>query len=237
MGYYWTYYAATLVAAYAVHNPWVCAVVVALFVARPWLPDPVVLFRTLGRVGSLDKQAGLNAANITARRDLGRAYLDLRRPRKALRYLDEARAKDPRDGEIAYLRGLALLRVGDDEEALRALGEAVGVDPADGEPFSDDVAKKKGSTFTRYGEAYLAAAHALERLGRLEQAEEALAASARSNSSLIEPLVRLARVKKRNGDAAGARDALKEARRTFSELPGFMRRKQLGWGIRAYLAA
>jgi tetratricopeptide (TPR) repeat protein len=237
MGYYWTYYAATLFLAYAAHNPWVCLVVLGLFVVRPWLPDPVVLFRTLSRVGSLKTQAALNAANVTARRDLGRAYLDLRRPRTALRYLDEARAKDPRDGEIAYLRGMALLRVGDDEAALSALGEAVGIDPSDGEPFSDEQPRKAGGTFGRYGEAYLAAAWALERLGRLEQAEEALAMSARSNSSLIEPLVRLARIKRKKGDSAGAHDAWRTARKTFSELPGFMRRRQLGWGIRAYLAA
>jgi hypothetical protein len=30
--------------------------------------------------------------------------------------------------------------------------------------------------------------------------------------------------------------ARKTARKTFGELPGFMRRRQLGWGLRAYLA-
>jgi tetratricopeptide (TPR) repeat protein len=237
MGYYWTYYALTLFAAYAVHNPWVCGVVVLLVVARPWLPDPVILGRTLSRIGTLKTQVGLNAANITARRDLGRAYLDLRWGGRALRYLDEARALDPKDGEIAYLRGLALLRIGKDEEALRALGEAVGIDPSSGEPFSDEPGRKPGNSFTRYSEAYLAAAQALENLGRLEQAEDALAMSARLNTSLIEPLVRLARVKRRRGDAQGARATWHQARKTFGELPGFMRRRQLGWGLRAYLAA
>jgi tetratricopeptide (TPR) repeat protein len=235
MGYYWTYYAVTLFAAYAARNPWVCAVILAFIAARRWLPDPVVLVRTLSRIGALKTQARLNAANVTARRDLGRAYLDLYRPRTALRYLDEARARDPRDAEIAYLRGLSLLRIGDHEAALAAFGAAVGIDPEKGEPFSADDAKRPAKSFTRYGEAYLAAALALERLDRLPQAEEALSMSASSNSSLIEPRVRLSRVRRARGDVAGARDALRDARRTFSELPGFMRRRQLGWGIRAYL--
>jgi tetratricopeptide (TPR) repeat protein len=235
MGYYWTYYALTLFIAYAVQNPWVCAVVVAFVLLRPWLPDPVVLFRTLSRVGRLKAQVRLNPANITARRDLGRAYLDLRRPKTALRYLDEARARDPRDPEIAYLRGLALLGVRHDEAALAALGEAVGVDPEGGEPFSSQSSRRVGGTFSRYGEAYLAAALALERLRRLPQAEEALAMSATCNSSLIEPRVRLARVRRARGDESGSREALRDARRTFAELPTFMRRKQLGWGIRSYL--
>jgi tetratricopeptide (TPR) repeat protein len=235
MGYYWTYYAATLFVAYAVHNPWVCGVVLAFIALRPWLPDPVVLARTLSHIGSLKTQVRLNAANVTARRDLGRAYLELRWPRTALRYLDEARARDPRDPEIAYLRGLALLRARDDEAALAALGEAVGIDPEKGEPFSGQSSRRPGTSFNRFGEAYLAAARALERLDRLPQAEEALAMSASCNSSLIEPRVRLSRVRRARGDAAGSREALRDARRTFAELPPFMRRKQLGWGLRSYI--
>jgi tetratricopeptide (TPR) repeat protein len=234
MNYYWTYYAVTLFAAYAVRNPWVCAVVVGLFLARPWLPDPVVLFRTLGRVGRLKRQANLNAANITARRDLGQAYLDLNRPRTALRYLDEARERDPRNQEIAYLRGVALLRASRYEDAVKALGEAVGIDPTSGEPFPEK-SGRSSAEFRRFDQAYLAAATALEKLGRLEQAEEALMASSDSNSSLVEPLVRLGRVRSRRGDGSGSREAWVSARKTFRDLPGFMRRRQLVWGIRAYL--
>jgi tetratricopeptide (TPR) repeat protein len=234
MGYYWAYYALTFFAAYAIRNPWVCGVAVALYLVRPWLPDPVAIFKNLGRIGALKRQVDLNSANVTARRDLGRAYLDLRRPRTALRYLDEARERDPRNPDIAYLRGLSLLGKGDNAGALRALGEAVGVDPDKGEPFSS---RRAGtSRFSRFGEAYLAAATALERLGRLSEAEQALAMATDHNSSLLEPLVRLARVRRRLGDGAGARAAATQARRTFGELPGFMRRRQLGWGLRAYLA-
>jgi tetratricopeptide (TPR) repeat protein len=234
MNYYWTYYAITLFLAYSARNPWVCVVVVAIYLLKPWLPDPVVLLRTLSRVGALQRQASLNAANITVRRDLGRAYLDLRRPRKALAYLDEARARDPRDQDIAYLRGVALLGIRKNEDALQAFGEAVGVHHDKPEPSSRE-GGKAGATFSRYAEAYLGAALALERLDRMPQAEEALSTSASFNSSLIEPIVRLARVRRAQGDSDGARQALREARRTFGELPGFMRRRQLGWGVRAYL--
>jgi tetratricopeptide (TPR) repeat protein len=234
MNYYWTYYALTFFAAYAVRNPWLCGVVLAFYALKPWLPDPVVIMRNLGRIGALKRQVSLNGSNVTARRDLGRAYLELRRPRAALRYLDEARARDPRDPEIAYLRGLALLGTRDDEEALRAFGAAVGIDPDKGEPFSS--VRGEGSRFNRFGEAYLGAATALERLDRFPQAEEALAMAAMHNSSLLEPLVRLARVRRSQGNTAGAREAARDARRTFGELPGFMRRRQLGWAIRAYLA-
>ncbi len=238
MNYYWTYYVLTFFVAYAVRNPWVCVVVLALYVLKPWLPDPVVLFGTLGRIGALKKQASLNAANVTVRRDLGRAYLDLRRPRTALVYLDEARERDPRDQDIAYLRGLALLGIGHDEPALQAFGEAVGVHgqgEAEDQGPAVSAGAARGATFSRYGEAYLGAALALERLRRMPQAEEALATSASFNSSLIEPLVRLARVRRAQGNDSGAREALKDARKTFGELPGFMRRRQFGWGIRAYL--
>jgi len=232
MNYYWTYYALTFFLAYAARNPLVCVIALGIYALKPWLPDPVVLLGTLSRVGALRKQASLNAANITVRRDLGRAYLDLRRPRKALSYLDEARARDPRDQDIAYLRGVALLSIRENEAALQAFGEAVGVHAGEEEA---SVGEGEGALFSRYAEAYLGAACALERLDRMPQAEEALSASASFNSSLIEPLVRLARVRRAQGNTDGARDALKDARRTFGELPGFMRRRQLGWGVRAYL--
>src|SRR5262249_21971194 len=181
----------------------------------------------------------VNAANMTARRDLAMAYLDLRWNRSALHWLDEARSRDPRDQEVAYLRGVALLKIGDAENALRAFGEAagvapgarepvssesarrasgeaVGVEPDAGEPFSSESARGAERAFRRYGEAYLGAAEALERLGRFPQAEQALEVAAGYNSSSLEPLVRLARVRRRQGDEAGARSAAREARKTFA---------------------
>jgi tetratricopeptide (TPR) repeat protein len=237
MSYYWAYYAAALFVAWAFKNPWACGVVLVFLALRPWLPDPVILMRALSRTGALKRQVDLNPANIPARRDLGRLYLDLLRPRTALRYLDEAKAKDPRDLEVHYLRGLAFLRIGDDEAALRALAEAAGIDPDEGQPFSDVSTRRGATTFNRYGDAYLSAATALERLGREAQAEEALAMSASCNSSALEPLVRLSRLRRKRGDVDGAKAALAEVRKTWGQLPGFMRRKQLGWRLRATVAS
>jgi tetratricopeptide (TPR) repeat protein len=236
MSYYWLYYAVTFFFAYAERNPLFGLAALGFLAARPWLPDPVVILKNLSRIGALKRQAKLNLANITARRDLAMAYIDLRWHRSALHWLDEARARDPRDQEVAYLRGVALLRIGDTDAALRAFGEAVGIDPDAGEPFSSQSARGAERTFRRYGEAFLGAAEALERLKRYPQAEEALTVAASYNSSSLEPLVRLARVRRRQGDDPGARSAAREARQTFSQLPGFMKRKQIGWWIRSLLA-
>jgi tetratricopeptide (TPR) repeat protein len=232
LSYYFLYYAAALLTAYTVRNPWACGVVLAFFAMRRWLPDPVVLFRSLSRVGALKRRAELNTADLIVRKQLGLAYLDLLRPRTALRYLDEARAGQKREPEIAYLRGLAMLRLHDYEGALRAFGEALGIDPEKGEPFSAESVRAGATAYSRYGEAYLAAATALERLGRMAQAEEALVMGANCNSSALEPLLRLASVRRKQGDAKGARAAIEEARRTWTQLPPFMRRKQLLWGVR-----
>jgi tetratricopeptide (TPR) repeat protein len=236
VSYYWVYYALTFFLAYAERNPLFGLAALVFLAVRPWLPDPVVIFKNLSRIGALKRQAKLNLANITARRDLAMAYIDLRWHKSALHWLDEARARAPRDQEVAYLRGVALLRIGDAENALRAFGEAVGINPDAGEPFSSESARGAERTFRRYGEAFLGAAEALERLKRYPQAEEALSVAASYNSSSLEPLVRLARVRRRMDDEVGARSAARDARKTFSQLPGFMKRKQLGWWLKSFLA-
>lgn len=237
MNYYWLYYLATFFFAYAQQNPLLALVAIGFFAVRPWLPDPVVITRTLSRIGGLRRQVQLNAANVIARRDLAIAYLNLRLHKRALRYLDEARDRDPRNQEVAYLRGLALLRTGNHDAALHAFGQAVGVDVDAGEPLSSGTADQQERTFRRYAEAYLGAAEALERLGRLPQAEEALTMAASNNTSSLEPLVRLARVRRRQGKTSSASDALADARHTFAQLPGYAKRKQLGWWIRALVGA
>jgi tetratricopeptide (TPR) repeat protein len=234
LGYYWMYYALSFFVAYAVRNPWACGVALAFLAVRRWLPDPVVLFKNLARVGALRRRAELNPADAVARKQLGLAYLALLRPRAALRVLDEARSRTPREPEVAYLRGIAMLRLHDDEGALRAFAESLGIDPDKGEPFSAESMRAGEASHSRYGDAYLSVATALERLGRLEQAEEALVMSASCNSSALEPRLRLASVRRARGDAKGAREAIEDAKKTWGQLPPFMRRTQLGWGIRAW---
>lgn len=235
MSYYWIYYAATLFAAVAQKNPFFALGILALIVLRPYLPDPVVIWKNFGRIGSLKRQIDTNPANVTARRDLAQAYLDMRWYGSALRYLKEALERTPRDQELEYMRGVALLGQRNDEEALRAFGAAVGIDPDRGEPFSSLSARANERAFRRYGEAYLGAARALEKLNRLEQAEDALDVCIPYNSSSLEPIILLARVRAARGNQKGAAEARKLARKTYSELPGFMRRRQLGLWLRSFL--
>lgn len=232
--YYWMYYAATLFAAIAQQNPLLALGVLAFVALRPWLPDPVLISRSLARIGSLKKQVSLNPANIIARRDLGQLYLELRWWRSALRQFDLARERAPRDPEIAYLRGQALLGKGDADGALRAFAEAIGVDPDRGEPFSSASAETNERAFRRFGEAYLGAARALVRLERYDQAEAALDLAITHNSSALEPLVMLARVRERQGNATGGVEARRRARKTFGDLPGYASRRQIGWWIRSF---
>ena len=58
----------------------------------------------------------------------------------------------------------------------------------------------------------------------------------RINSSSVEGHTRLARVRHDRGDEAGANEAIEEALQTFAQMPGYLRRKQIGWWLRAHLA-
>jgi predicted Zn-dependent protease len=216
---YWTYYLAWLFLSYAMHQPWMLAGVVVFFVLRPFIPDPWVVARTMGRIRALDAQISANPANVTARRDLAVLWLERRRPRRALALLDEARRRDPEGAELLYLTGLARLRCGDAEGALEPLVKAVEVDPR-----------------VRFGEPYLVAAEALTALGRLEEAEDALDRYTSVSSSSLQGWVRLSDVRRRRGDKKGADEALREALQTWSQVPGYRRRGELGWWIRAQWA-
>src|SRR6185312_10275559 len=105
-----------------------------------------------------------------------------------------ARRRHPDDAELLYLTGVARLRSGDAEGALDPLVQAVEVDPR-----------------VRFGEPYLVAADALSRLGKLEEAEDALERYTSANSSSVQGFVRLADVRERRGDKAGAKKAVGEA--------------------------
>jgi len=216
---YWTYYLGLALLSYAVHQPWMLAGVVVFFVLRPFLPDPWVVARTWGRIRALDAQISANPANVTARRDLAVIWLERLRPRRALELLDEARRRHPDDAELLYLTGLARLRSGDAEGALAPLVRAVEIDPR-----------------VRFGEPYLVAAEALASLDRLEEAEDALDRYTDVSSSSLEGWVRLADVRKRRGDAKGAGEALNEALATWKQVPGYRRRGEFGWLLRAYWA-
>lgn len=216
---YWTYYLAWIALTYALHRPWMMVGALGFFVLRPFIPDPFVVARTWGRIRALDAQISANPANVTARRDSAVLWLERLRPRRALELLDEARKRAPDDAELLYLTGLARARAGDAEGALEPLVRAVEIDPR-----------------VRFGEPYLVAAGALTSLRRLEEAEDALDCYVGSNSSSLQGYVRLAEVRKGRGDREGAKKAIQEALDTWSQLPGYRRRIELGWWLRAWVA-
>ena len=69
-------------------------------------------------------------------------------------------------------------------------------------------------------------------LERWDDASEALAHFGGLNSSSMEACVRQATVCRRKQDKAGEKSALDEADNTWRQLPGFLRRQQLGWWLR-----
>lgn len=218
MGFYWAYYLALVAASVLMQYPPLLVGVVVLLLVRPFLPDPVVLWRTLGRVQALRRQILANPANVTARRDLALVYLDRLRPRRALELVDEARQRFPADAELLFLKGVAHHRRGQHEQALGPLVEAVQIDPR-----------------LRFGEPYLVAGDALRALGKPTEAIDAFERFVRSNGSSIEGHVKLSLAHRDADDADGARRALDEALRTWGQLPGYQRRRQLGWYLRALL--
>jgi tetratricopeptide (TPR) repeat protein len=199
-------------------RPWVMAGVLVFFVLRPFIPDPWVLVKTFGRIQTLGAQIGANPANVSARRDLAELWLERLRPRRALSLLDQARQRDPNSAELLYLTGVARLRSGDAEGALEPLIKAVEIDAR-----------------IRFGEAYLAAAEALVTLSRFEEAADVLERYVNVNSSSVQGFVWLSEVRRQRGDREGARKALREALATWSQVPGFRRRAELRWWLRAQL--
>lgn len=216
--YYWLYYVAVLLAYYAVDHPAVLLVIVLFLVARRWLPDPVVLFRTFGRIRQLRAQVRANPANVTARRDLARVYLERLRPGAALQLIDQARERDAHSAELLYLRGTALHRKGRHEDALAPLVEAVERDPR-----------------VSFGDPYRVAGDALSRLGRHAEAVDAYDRFLEKNSSSIEGWTKLGLAHRRADEGAEAKQAFEEATTTWGQIPWYSRRKQIGWFLRAWV--
>ena len=218
-GYGYFYYAiAMMVLGLVMQSPWLLIPIGLVFLARRWIPDPMVYVRTFGRISALSRQIEANPSNVTARRDLAVIYLDRMRPGRAAELLADARKRFPDDAELLFLTGLAAFRRGRYEEALDPLVQSVARDPR-----------------LRFGEPYLLAGDALARLGRNEEAIDAYDRYVANASSSIEGLVKKARVHRLLGEAEAAKKDLDEALKTWGQIPGFQRRKQLGWWLRAQL--
>lgn len=215
---YWLYYLGFMALTFALQRPALMVGVLVFVALRPFIPDPIVLAQTWRKIRALNAQIAANPANITARRDLASLWLERLRPGRALLLLDEARRRAPDDAELLYLTGLARMRSGDPEGALLPLVRAVEIEPR-----------------LRYGDPYLAAAEALFLLGRMEEAEDALERFTRTNTSSIQGHVLLANVRGKLGNAEGAKAALQEAFDTWNTLPGYRRRSEMQWWLRAWV--
>jgi tetratricopeptide (TPR) repeat protein len=201
----------------AMGQPLMLVAVVAAIALYRWLPDPAVWLRGASKKRSLEDAVLVNPENLTARRDLATIFLERKRPKRAIDVLLPAREREA-TAEIEHLLGCARLESGDAQGALVHLEAAVQKDPK-----------------VRYGDPFLMAGRAHLALGKLDLAEGALTKFVQTNGSSVEGLVRLARVRSKRGDAAGAKKAFGEARVTYRQLPGFARRKQRGWWLRALI--
>ncbi|MFO0552052.1 MAG: tetratricopeptide repeat protein [Polyangiaceae bacterium] len=215
---YLSYYAMWAVLALVMRYPPLLIGIVVVVALRRVLPDPVRILQTLGRMRELRAQVTQNPANATARRDLALLYLSQARPKKALVLLTDALARFPDDAELLYLKGLACEQAGKYEEALAPLVRAVELDPA-----------------VRFGEPYRVAGNVLRKLGRLEEAMDAYERYNALNTSSVEGRLKLALVHHSAKDYPTARAVLADARQTWSQLPRFKRRRELGWWMLAVL--
>ena len=208
---YWTYYLVWTFFAYAVREPLLLVGVALFLVLRRFIPDPGALFRALGRMGALRSQVAVNAANVTARRDLAMIYLDLLRPGAALTVLDQGLARKPDEAELLYLSGMALQRLGRHEEALPRIERAVELSPR-----------------IRFGMPFLLAGDSLLALGRYGEAIDAYERYMDANSSDIAGPARMAIAQAKAGDRAGARKSIDDALQTWGMLPAGLKRRSFG---------
>jgi tetratricopeptide (TPR) repeat protein len=215
---YLGYYLAWIVVMMVVQYPPLAVGLLVIFVMQRFVPDPFVLFRTMGRIHALRRQIEANPANVTARRDLAMVYVERLRPGAALQLLDEARKRFPDDAELLYLTGLAHYRKGEAERALDPLVKAVAIDPR-----------------VRFGEPYLVAGDALRALNRTNEAIDAYERYVGANSSSVQGHVKLALAHRAAKDGKAAKQQLDEAFKTWSAVPGYKKRKELAWWLYAWL--
>jgi tetratricopeptide (TPR) repeat protein len=198
------------VLSWAFKFPWLVALALMFFFFRNRLPDPLVWLQTERRVRELSTRIEALPADLLSRRDLARALLARGRAPRARALLEEAIAKGLNDPETYYLLGIARLHCREPDQAL--------------EPFVRSVARSERALM---GEPYLAAAEALFRLSRYEEAEDAVDRALTINSSRVDAYVTLATIRRQRGDAIGAKKAYESAVHTWNDLPDFLRWKML----------
>ncbi|HSC88910.1 MAG TPA: tetratricopeptide repeat protein [Polyangiaceae bacterium] len=212
---YFTYYLLWLALSWLLREPIWLLGILAFLLLRRVLPDPGRLFGSLSRLGPLRAQIEANPANSTARLELARHYLDLRRPGRALEQLEEARRRFPDDAELLFTSGQALLELKRYDEAITALDAAL-----------------HSSARVRFGLPYLVKGDAHYGAGRWLEAAQSYEEYLGTNSSDVEGYVRLGRAALKLGRRDDARRVLEEGGTTYEALRGGVRRKAFGPWVR-----
>jgi tetratricopeptide (TPR) repeat protein len=189
--------------------------VLALLLYR-WLPDPALYLAKLARVRRLKARILSNPQDINSRRDLAMLYLAQRRPKKAIATLQPAFERGQGTGDARLLLGKAYYQAGDFERCVELL-----------------LAGAEAQPKLAYGEPLLVAAEALHKLGRVDEAIATFERYLKINTSSVEGFYRMAAAMQAKADAEAAKRLLQQAVRTYSELPGFLRRRQLAWYLQA----
>jgi tetratricopeptide (TPR) repeat protein len=202
--------------------PLVMLVVPIGFVARRWLPDPILWLRRAGRISSLHALVRANVADVVSRRQLAMLYLEQRKPLAALPFVDAALEREPQSAELLHLRGLCLLGARRWDDAVASFIQVV----------------ERDARF-RYGEPYLKIADALFNVDRWKDAEESLEHFLAINGSSLEGWCKLAKARDHLGPFRGpgrrGDEARIQARAVYAQLPRFQRRRQLLWWFRSLL--
>jgi tetratricopeptide (TPR) repeat protein len=173
-------------------------VILALYLAGPFL-HLLQSWRLRQRLHRRMLAGKLNPSGFEARMALGEIYVSSRRWTKAIGELEAASEIDDRHAYCQSLLGKALFHAGQFEKAASHLEAALAIRADEG-----------------YGWTHLLVGRCYDALGNREKAAEWYRAAARRNSSLAEPLYRLALTLRVAGDQAGYSNELRNAIRTFS---------------------
>jgi tetratricopeptide (TPR) repeat protein len=158
----------------------------------------------------------LEPAYVTARYFLGFALLNLGRLDEARRELEAYVAVDPSLAEAQFGLGLVALEQDRSAEAQAAIERAIAL-ASKGAPAGPQAPPAVRRDLARY-EARLADAYLRD--DRLEPARDALTRSVSLWPDLFEPWHKLARVRRRLGDAAGAAEAQARSDELFKRRTG-----------------
>ena len=150
---------------------------------------------------------------------IGALYLARGRPRQALEHLEQAAQGEPDVAEWHYRLGLARLALRDLEPALRAFDRCVSIE--------DEHA---------YGAAQMRRAECLQRLGRAQDALEALQVHERNHGPSPEAAFRRGQALRALGRKAEARAAFSEVGELARRAARYQRRSAGWWALRAGFA-